>query len=97
MLINPLIAKLSGGKFELPNSNKIIADFSMKKKTQRMEWLRIIKKTIKNKDIALKYPKQGSGMISSVSYSDGIIEIDEDVSEIKRGEIFDFYDFKTLF
>ena len=97
MLVNPLVEKLSGGNFKLPNSNKIVADFSMKKKTQRMEWLRIIKKTKDNQDIALKYPKQGSGMISSVSYSDGIIEIGEDVSEIKRGDIFDFYDFETLF
>ena len=97
MLITPLIEKLSGGNFKLPNSNKIIANFSMKKKTQRMEWLRVIKKTTKNHDIAEKYPKQGSGMISSVSYSDGIIEIPEDISEIKKGDIFDFYDFETLF
>ena len=69
----------------------------MKKKTQRMEWLRINKKTINNKDVAIKYPKQGSGMISSVSYSDGIIEIEEDVSEIKKGDVFNFYDFETLF
>ena len=97
MLINPLVEKFSGGKFKLPHSNKIVAEFSMKKKTQRMEWLRVIKKTINNQDIALKYPKQGSGMISSVSYSDGIIEISEDVSEIKKGDIFDFYNFDTLF
>ena len=97
MLINPLVEKLSGGSFKLPNSNKIVANFSMKKKTQRMEWLRIIKKRINNQDIALKYPKQGSGMISSVSYSDGIIEINEDVSEIKKGDIFNFFDFETLF
>ena len=97
MLINPFLEKLSGGNFKLPNSNKIVVDFSMKKKTQRMEWLRIIKKTIDNKDIAVKYPKQGSGMISSVSYSDGIIEINENVSEINRGDVFDFYDFDNLF
>ena len=35
-------------------------------------------------------------MISSVSYSDGIIEINEDVSEINKGDIFDFYDFKVF-
>ncbi len=97
MLIKPLIEKLSGGFFKLPNSKKIICNFSMKKKTQRMEWLRIIKKTINNQDVAIKYPKQGSGMISSVSYSDGIIEIDEDISEVKKGDIFNYYDFETLF
>ncbi len=97
MLIKPLIERLSGGNFKLPNSNKIAVNFSMKKKTQRMEWLRINKKIINNKDVAIKYPKQGSGMISSVSYSDGIIEIDEHISEIKKGDVFNFYDFETLF
>ena len=53
----------------------------MKKKTKRMEWLRVNKETINNKNIANKFPKQGSGMISSISYSDGIIEIDENVSQ----------------
>ena len=97
MLINPLIKKLSGGEFKLPKSNKIVAYFNMKKKTKRMEWLRVIKKTLKNKDVAIQYPKQGSGIISSVTYSDGIIEIDEDITEIKKGDIFNFYDFNNLF
>ena len=97
MLINPLIKKLSGGNFNLPKSSKIVANFNMQKKTRRMEWLRIIRKTLNNINIAIKYPKQGSGMISSVSYSDGIIEIDEEITQIKKGDIFDFYDFENLF
>ncbi len=97
MLINPLIEKLSGGIFKLPNSNKIAVNFMMKKKTKRMEWLRVIKNKKNNQDVAIKYPKQGSGMISSISYSNGIIEIDENVSRIKKGDIFEFYEFDCLF
>ena len=97
MLINPLIKKLSGGNFNLPKSSKIVANFNMQKKTRRMEWLRIIRKTLNNKNIAIKYPKQGSGMISSITYSDGIIEIDADTSVIKKGDTFDYYDFDNLF
>ncbi len=97
MLINPLIKKLSGGNFNLPKSSKIVANFNMQKKTRRLEWLRIIKKTLNNKNIAIKYPKQGSGMMSSIAYSDGIIEIDADISAIKKGDIFDYYDFENLF
>ena len=97
MLLNPLIKKLSGGNFNLPKSSKIVVNFNMQKKTRRMEWLRIIRKTLNNINIAIKYPKQGSGMISSVSYSDGIIEIDEEITQIKKGDIFDFYDFENLF
>ena len=62
-----------------------------------MEWLRVMKKIHNNKNIAIKYPKQGSGMISSVTYSDGIIELGEDISVIKKGDIFDYYDFENLF
>tara|TARA_B100001093_G_scaffold32165_1_gene27949 strand:+ start:102 stop:1316 length:1215 start_codon:yes stop_codon:yes gene_type:complete len=97
MLIHPLVEKLSGGIFKLPNSYKIEADFIMNKKTKRMEWLRVIKRKFRNKDIASRYPKQGSGMISSISYSDGIIEINENISKIKKGDIFEFFDFDNLF
>ncbi len=83
--------------FKLPSSSKIIVNFSMKKKTKRMEWLRVNKETINNKNIANKFPKQGSGMISSISYSDGIIEIDENVSQVNKGDIFDFYNYESLF
>ena len=97
MLIKPLIIKLCGGVLELPSSSKIHANFYMKKKTKRMEWLRVIKMKHNKKDYANKYPKQGSGMISSISYSNGIIEIDEGISKIKKGDIFEFYDFESLF
>ena len=97
MLVKPLIEKLSGGFFNLPVSSKIHSNFSMNKKTKRMEWLRVIKKNINNRDYADKYPKQGSGMISSISYSNGIIEIDENISRIKKGDVFEFYDFNSLF
>ena len=36
-------------------------------------------------------------MISSISYSDGIIEIDENVSMIKKGDIFDFMILRVYF
>ena len=45
----------------------------------------------------LKHPKQGSGMITSISYSDGVVEIPEDVNVIKKGDIFDYYDFDKVF
>ena len=52
---------------------------------------------IRDRNIANKFPKQGSGMISSISYSDGIIEIDENVSQVNKGDIFDFYNYESLF
>ena len=97
MLIKPLILKLCGSVLKLPTSSKIYSNFKMRKKTKRMEWLRVTKTTKNKKDFANKYPKQGSGMISSISYSNGIIEIGEEVSLIKKGDVFEFYDFDNLF
>ena len=51
----------------------------------------------RNEYVIVKHPKQGSGMISSISYSDGIVEIPEHVSSIKKGDTFDYYDFDKLF
>ena len=72
-------------------------NFSMKKKTERLEWLRVnIDKKYNDIIYVNKYPKQGSGMISSIAYSDGIIEIPEDVSQINKGDKFKFYLFNNF-
>ena len=96
-IVKPLILKLLGAPLLKISAEKLKTNFSMIKKTKRLEWLRVSKKFINNEYVIVKYPKQGSGMISSISYSDGIVEIPEHVSSIKKGDIFDYYDFDKLF
>ncbi len=96
-VVKPLIYRLIGSFVVNVKPEKISTNFSMLKKTKRLEWLRVSKKLINNKYVLTKHPKQGSGMISSISYSDGVLEIPEDVSVIKKGDIFDYYDFDKLF
>ena len=70
----------------------------MKKKTKRLEWIRVNLDQNNLETIYVnKYQKQGSGMITSIAFSDGIIEIPEGVSKINRGDKFDFYLFDQLF
>ena len=98
MLIKPFLYKLASNKWKKQNSIPAKINFRMKKKTARMEWLRvIIDKNIQNELVVKKYPKQGSGIISSIAFSDGIIEIPEYKSELKKGDIFDFYPSDFLF
>ena len=96
-VVKPLIYKLVGSLINNVQPEKIATNFSMIKKTKRLEWLRVSKKLIKDKYVLLKHPKQGSGMITSISYSDGVVEIPEDVSIINKGDVFDYYDFDKLF
>ncbi len=97
MLIKPLIEYLCSGKLNLPKSTKVKVNFSMKKKNKRLEWLRVMVQKNKNELIVNKFPKQGSGMISSIAYSDGIIEIPEKVSFISKGEYYSFYSYEDIF
>ena len=86
-IVKPLILKLLGTPLKKISAEKLKTNFSMIKKTKRLEWLRVSKKFINNEYVIVKHPKQGSGMISSISYSDGIVEIPEHVSSIKKGDI----------
>ena len=98
MIVRPFFKYLLGSKLLNPRSLIATVNFSMRKKNHRLEWIRvnIYKKTI-NSIVVNKYPKQGSGMISSIAFSDGIIEIPENISQINKGDKFNFYLFNDLF
>jgi len=98
MLIKSFLERLCVNEMIMPTHYMATVNFSMRKKTERLEWLRVnIDKKYNNMIHVNKYPKQGSGMISSIAYSDGIIEIPEDVSQINKGDKFKLYLFSDLF
>ena len=90
MLIKPLILKLSGSVLQLPSSSKFIYKLLYEKKNKKNGMVKSNKMKLNKKDYANKYPKQGSGMISSISYSNGIIEIDEQCFLYKKVTFLNF-------
>ncbi|MFL2678985.1 MAG: molybdopterin molybdotransferase MoeA [Alphaproteobacteria bacterium] len=85
------------GNIEQKNTVRLIpSNFSMKKKVGRTEWLRGSIKVINNKQYLEKFKTSGSGIISSISQSDGIIEIDEKVEYIRKGTILKFFRFEDI-
>ncbi|MDC1296487.1 hypothetical protein N8X83_00315, partial [Alphaproteobacteria bacterium] len=97
MIIKPFIKYLCNGMFIIPKGIPARTDFTMQKKNKRLEWLRVnINKNKLNLTVS-KYEKQGSGMISSMVFTDGILEIPEEISLIHKDDLFDFYPFKNLF
>ena len=96
MLVVDYIKVLSGNR-EFPDRSRYIpSGFSMKKKLDRREWIRgsIINKG--KKQLLEKYKTTGSGIISSISQSEGIIEVEENVDYIKRGMILKFLTFEDI-
>ena len=97
MIIKPFLEYLCGGKFKIPIGLKVKTNFVLKKKNKRLEWLRVNIKRKNNDLIVNKYSKQGSGMISSMVFADGILEIPENVSLVSKNDYFNFYSFENLF
>ncbi len=97
--VKPLIARLSGETFPKdPFALSGKAAFSMKKKTGRREWLRG-RYTCNENGVGKieKFSSEGSGLISSLVWSNGLIELKEDTSTINQGDNLRFFPYSELF
>lgn len=91
----PALLRLAGSKWQTPVRYKVPAAFSIaKKKPDRREFMR--GKLVVTEDGELtvaKYDRDGSGLISSLRKSDGLIEIPEHVTKLNQGELVSFLPF----
>lgn len=96
MLVIKLIKKMSGNNNFNPNYSYFPANFSMKSKKGRVEWLRgEIKRKVKNNYLE-KFYTTGSGILSSLSQSEGIIEVDAKTEYVEKGSLLKFYKYEDL-
>jgi molybdopterin molybdotransferase len=92
----PVLATLAGGKWPEPVRYPIAAAFSQKKKPGRREFWRARLVCEDGRLSATKFARDGSGLISSLRESDGLIEVGESVSEVKEGETVAFIPFSEF-
>ena len=93
----PLLLRLAGANAEEPPMMRLPAAFAHRKKADRREWLRA--RLSRGPDGLLraeKFPRQGSGLISSLVQSDGLVEIGEDVTHVAEGSMVDFLPFSEV-
>jgi molybdopterin molybdotransferase len=70
----------------------------MRKKPGRREWLRgRYEVTASGSASIMKYPSEGSGIISSLVWANGLIELEEDMTDIHEGDFIRFLPFSELF
>lgn len=97
LFIRPMIAGLSGGLWPTPRRFQVASNFELKKKPDRREFLRGILIADSDGGLTLdKYPFDGSGRIASLRAADGLIDIHEDVREIKKGDLLNFIPFSEF-
>ncbi len=90
-----LILKLQGADDVLFKSVSVIADFDWPE-IKRQEYLRIRLLQKDKQTVAQLFPHQGSGVLSSTSWADGLVEI-MPAKEIKKGDTVSYLPFEGLF
>ena len=96
MYARPVLLRLCGGGWDRPRHFNVAADFSMSKKPGRREFQRGI---LRCKDDALavaRFEEQGSGILRSLRIADGLIELDEDVTQVSKGDEVRFLPFSSM-
>jgi molybdopterin molybdotransferase len=93
----PLLQRLNGALPRQPRSFPVTAGFSYKKKADRREWVRVsLHDDGEGGWRAEKYAVDGAGVITSLTRTDGLIELPEDLLRLEPGERARFYPYDAL-
>jgi molybdopterin molybdotransferase len=96
VLARPLIAKLAGATTSEPRFSPVRAGFGYRKKPGRREYLRANLERDGHDVVAVKYARDGAGILSSIVRSDGLVVLDEAASELTVGTMVDFLPFSEV-
>lgn len=96
VLARPLILKLGGAAAAPPRLFPVRAGFAYRKKPGRREYLRASLQRNGDAVIAVKFPKDGAGILSSIVQTEGLAVIDEPTSDLAPGATVDFLPFSEV-
>jgi molybdopterin molybdotransferase len=96
VLTRPLVLRLAGAAPSPPRLFSVPAGFAHRKKLGRREYLRASLKREGDAVVAVKYPSDGAGILSSIVRSDGLVILEEGASELAVGSMVDFLPFSEV-
>ena len=97
LYIRPCLEVLNGGYWKSPQAYQIPAGFSLKSKPDRREFLRgSIDTDEQGRPTAMKFEHDGSGLITGLRQSSGLIEVPEDTTTINIGDLVNFIPFSEF-
>ena len=96
-VVRPLLLRLAGAAPEPLIALPVVSGFAYKKKKGRREYVRV---SLTRRDdgscVASKHPQDGAGVISSLTATDGLAELADDVTEISVGQTIGFLPYSVL-
>lgn len=86
LVARPLVLGMMGIKDSAVPRYRVEAGFAFRRRPGRREWLRARVRAEDGRLVAEKFPSDGSGVLSSMVWSDGLVELPEDVAEVSPGD-----------
>ena len=91
------ILALAGARQKPLVSRPVRAAFSYRKKAGRREYARVsLRRTEDGSYEAVKFPREGAGLLSSLVETDGLVELGEDVIQVEPGQTVQFLAYSDL-
>lgn len=96
-VVRPLLTRLGGGEIEPIRPVPVRAGFRYKKKEGRREYVRVSLVRAADGGVeAQKHPRDGAGVITSLTETDGLAELAEPVTQVQPGDAVGFYPYAVL-
>jgi molybdopterin molybdotransferase len=96
-IVRPLIASLRGEAWRPAQPMPVRAGFHYRKKAGRREYVRVtVQQEADGEVTAQKHPVEGAGVLTSLTRSQGLVELGETVRTIEPGDRVGFIDFGLL-
>jgi molybdopterin molybdotransferase len=97
LFVRPLLARFGGALFEAPAAQTVRSTFKVKKRFGRREYVRVsVARAADGVLEARTYPKGGAASLTSLTESDGLAELSDDVSNIGAGDMIAYYPHEQL-
>ena len=96
-LARPLVLRLAGAAAETLPRFAATADFAYRKKEGRREYVRVSLDFGADLPVARKYPREGAGLLTSLTQSDAFAELPEDVTQVAPGDRVRVLPFRSIF
>jgi molybdopterin molybdotransferase len=96
-VVRPLLLRLSGALPEPLVAMPARATFSYRKRKGRREYVRVALRAADDGTIeAVKFKQDGAGVLTSLTETDGLAELGEDVTEVEPGTTVGFLSYASL-
>ncbi|WP_027584333.1 gephyrin-like molybdotransferase Glp [Bradyrhizobium sp. Ai1a-2] len=96
-VVRPTILALAGGAPEPLVPMPVRAGFTYKKKIGRREYVRVNLRTAPDGALeAIKFPREGAGLLSSLVDTDGLVELGEPITRVEPGQTVGFLPYASL-